>query len=218
MQGRRKLMRRSLPRKRLGDQGNDSCHGGRRRAVASSPRFISVPRHSMSKPSAPASSAICCEVKPPARAMFCCCAICFPPIRRWSKDSSVIAARLASACSPNYRLDRAPAIESDLVALCGAHWSHDIPLLAAGDLYARRIAKAAEGDGTRLIAHAYTRYLGDLSGGQILQRLLARSLELQPVGTVVLRFSAIFRSRRAQGGLSPGARSAPEPWRPTRRR
>jgi heme oxygenase len=36
--------------------------------------------------------------------------------------------------------------------------------------------KAAEGDGTRLIAHAYTRYLGDLSGGQILQRLLARSL------------------------------------------
>ena len=55
-----------------------------------------------------------------------------------------------------------------------------IPLLAAGEIYARRIAKVAEGDGTRLIAHAYTRYLGDLSGGQILQRLLARSLDLQP--------------------------------------
>ena len=79
-----------------------------------------------------------------------------------------------------YRLDRAPAIEADLVALCGACWSDDIPLLGAGDVYAKRIARAAEGDGARLIAHAYTRYLGDLSGGQILQRLLARSLGLRP--------------------------------------
>jgi heme oxygenase (biliverdin-producing, ferredoxin) len=66
------------------------------------------------------------------------------------------------------------------VALCGAHWIRSIPLLAAGELYARRIAKAAEDDGTLLISHAYTRYLGDLSGGQILQGLLARSLDLQP--------------------------------------
>jgi len=79
-----------------------------------------------------------------------------------------------------YRLDRAPAIESDLVALCGTDWSRDLPLLVAGDLYAQRIAKAAEGDGSRLIAHAYTRYLGDLSGGQILQRLLTRTLQLRP--------------------------------------
>jgi heme oxygenase len=78
-----------------------------------------------------------------------------------------------------YRLDRAPAIESDLRALCGAGWSNDLPLLAAGDVYAQRVAKAAQDDGSRLIAHAYTRYLGDLSGGQILQRLLARSPGLQ---------------------------------------
>ena len=49
-----------------------------------------------------------------------------------------------------------------------------------GRAYAGADTKAAEGDGARLIAHAYTRYLGDLSGGQILQRLLARSLELRP--------------------------------------
>ena len=79
-----------------------------------------------------------------------------------------------------YRLDRAAAIEADLVSLCGEHWSREVPLLAAGELYASRIAKAAEGDGARLIAHAYARYLGDLSGGQILQRLLARSLQLRP--------------------------------------
>lgn len=80
----------------------------------------------------------------------------------------------------NYKLDRAGAIEADLVALCGSRWGQGIAPLAAGELYAARITKAAEGDGTRLIAHAYTRYLGDLSGGQILQRLLTRSLELRP--------------------------------------
>lgn len=80
----------------------------------------------------------------------------------------------------HYRLDRAPAIESDLAALCGEAWQRDIPLIPAGDQYARRVTEAARGNGARLIAHAYTRYLGDLSGGLILQRLLARSLELQP--------------------------------------
>jgi heme oxygenase (biliverdin-producing, ferredoxin) len=80
----------------------------------------------------------------------------------------------------DYRLDRAPAIESDLVALCGARWSDDVPLLTAGELYEDRVTEAAKGNGAKLIAHAYTRYLGDLSGGQILQRLLARTLELRP--------------------------------------
>lgn len=79
-----------------------------------------------------------------------------------------------------FRLDRASALEADLVSLCGARWSQHLPLLTASELYSKRIQKAAEGDGARLIAHAYTRYLGDLSGGQILQRLLARSLELKP--------------------------------------
>lgn len=89
-------------------------------------------------------------------------------------------------CSPGLdqvakcKLDRAPTIEADLVALCGKAWERDIPLLPEGEIYARRIAKAAESDGARLIAHAYTRYLGDLSGGQILQRLLSKSLQLQP--------------------------------------
>ncbi|MGH6641334.1 MAG: heme oxygenase (biliverdin-producing) [Bradyrhizobium sp.] len=87
-----------------------------------------------------------------------------------------------------YRLDRAPAIESDLLALCGRRWSQDIPLLTAGDHYAQRVAKAAEGDGSRLIAHAYTRYLGDLSGGQILQRLLARSPGLHPAELTFYNF------------------------------
>jgi heme oxygenase len=89
----------------------------------------------------------------------------------------------------NHRLDRAPAIESDLAALCGADWGRRIPLLAAGEAYAHRIAQAAEGDGARLIAHAYTRYLGDLNGGLILSRLLEKTLGLRPAELSLYDFS-----------------------------
>lgn len=80
----------------------------------------------------------------------------------------------------SFRLDRASAIEADLNALCGPDWFDKIPVLEAATSYAKRVSFAAEGDGTKLIAHAYARYLGDLSGGLILQKLLARSLKLRP--------------------------------------
>jgi heme oxygenase len=85
----------------------------------------------------------------------------------------------ALAALANYRLDRATALAADLTALCGGSFA-GVPLLPAGEAYAQRIADCAEGDGARLIAHAYTRYLGDLSGGQILKRLLAKKPGLLP--------------------------------------
>jgi heme oxygenase len=73
-------------------------------------------------------------------------------------------------------LYRCVPLEADLIALAGATWQQTVPLLPVGMAYARRIASAAEGNGARLIAHAYTRYLGDLNGGLILkQRLLGAS-------------------------------------------
>jgi heme oxygenase len=77
-------------------------------------------------------------------------------------------------------LYRAPALAADLAALCGPAWSRSLPLLPAGERYADRVAAAGSRDGARLIGHAYARYLGDLSGGQILRRLLGRSLGLGP--------------------------------------
>ena len=98
----------------------------------------------------------------------------------------------------HYRLERAPAIESDLVALCGESWHHEIALLPAAENYARRITEVARGNGERLIAHAYTRYLGDLNGGLILQRLLARTLELRPaeLSFMIFRNTRIWRRSR----------------------
>ncbi|MBB5049722.1 heme oxygenase [Rhodopseudomonas rhenobacensis] len=78
------------------------------------------------------------------------------------------------------KLRRTQAIESDLIALCGPDWANTVPWLPAGQAYAKRIAEVAEGDGMLLIAHAYTRYLGDLNGGQIVQRLLANTYKLRP--------------------------------------
>lgn len=79
-----------------------------------------------------------------------------------------------------FELDRASAIMSDLKALRGAEWETRVPLLDAGKKYGQKVDEAARGDGMRLIAHAYTRYLGDLSGGLILQKILARTPGLQP--------------------------------------
>jgi len=77
-------------------------------------------------------------------------------------------------------LYRASAIRSDLDALAGEGWESALALLPSGKDYARRVAAVAEHDGTGLIAHAYTRYCGDLSGGQVLKRLLAQALGLGP--------------------------------------
>ncbi len=71
-------------------------------------------------------------------------------------------------------LVRVQAIESDLEALFGADWCRKLRPLRSGELYALRIARA-ELDPEMLLAHPYVRYLGDLNGGQVLRRMLARS-------------------------------------------
>lgn len=70
---------------------------------------------------------------------------------------------------------RTSALRSDLLQLCGPGWARSLPVLAAARRYVGLVVRA---DGQRLVAHAYVRYLGDLSGGQILRRLLGRSLGL----------------------------------------
>lgn len=77
-------------------------------------------------------------------------------------------------------LDRAAAIEADLRIIASLYGIVDLPLLPEATRYVDAIRRASEATGSRLIAHAYARYLGDLSGGQILKKLLERSLDLPP--------------------------------------
>ena len=114
-----------------------------------------------------------------------------------------------------YKLNRAPAIASDLTNLCGADWARRIPLLPAGEAYARSVAQAAQGDGTRLIAHAYTRYLGDLNGGSVLARLLAKTLGLQPGELSLYDFSGVANPATLKSdyriALDRAGSAAPDP-------
>lgn len=70
-------------------------------------------------------------------------------------------------------LCRSQALAADLRTLGGPDFETAVPLLSTGQRYADRVRVAGEEDGRLLIAHAYTRYLGDLAGGRVLARRLA---------------------------------------------
>jgi heme oxygenase (biliverdin-producing, ferredoxin) len=86
-------------------------------------------------------------------------------------------------------LERTGLIKNDLQLLSAQTSAASV--LPAAAQYVNAIVRASEGDGSRLIAHAYARYLGDLSGGQIVKRLLARSLDLPPAALSFYDFPAI---------------------------
>lgn len=71
-------------------------------------------------------------------------------------------------------LPRLAAIESDLANLGAADWEATHPALPATQAYADHLASIDVNDVPRYLAHHYTRYLGDLSGGQAIAKLVAR--------------------------------------------
>jgi heme oxygenase len=72
------------------------------------------------------------------------------------------------------RLTRLPAIEADLEFLIGADWREQIVPLPTTRRYVERINTVAATWNGGFVAHHYTRYLGDLSGGQHIRRLMQR--------------------------------------------
>ena len=88
-------------------------------------------------------------------------------------------------------LDRAPSLAADLATLKAKRPLPDLPYLPEARAYVRAIEAASRGAGSGLAAHAYARYLGDLSGGQILQKLLGKSLSLSPAELTFYDFTKI---------------------------
>ncbi|MFF4797286.1 heme oxygenase (biliverdin-producing) [Streptomyces sp. NPDC001351] len=66
-------------------------------------------------------------------------------------------------------LFRLAALERDLAHLRGPEWRAGLRALPATGAYAARVRECAEQWPGGYIAHHYTRYLGDLSGGQIIR-------------------------------------------------
>lgn len=75
-------------------------------------------------------------------------------------------------------LYRRLALEQDLGWFAGGDTWSAYPVLPATSAYVERLRELVSQDAALLLAHHYVRYLGDLSGGQILRRLIARAYDL----------------------------------------
>lgn len=87
---------------------------------------------------------------------------------------------------------RTDALREDLQALHGNAWREELGCMPACARYTARLREIADRDPALLVAHAYVRYLGDLSGGQMLKTIVSRSLGLAPQarGTAFYAFGA----------------------------
>lgn len=80
------------------------------------------------------------------------------------------------------KLTRLPALEADLSFLLGPQWRDRITPLPTTQRYIERITQVGATWPGGFVAHHYTRYLGDLSGGQFIGRLMARRFGFETNG------------------------------------
>uniref|UniRef100_A0A9J7XFG5 Heme oxygenase n=1 Tax=Cyprinus carpio carpio TaxID=630221 RepID=A0A9J7XFG5_CYPCA len=102
-------------------------------------------------------------------------------------------------------LARLESLELDLEHFFGPHWRKRVTVPAATHRYTQRLREIGRNRPDLLVAHAYTRYLGDLSGGQVLGKITQKSLGLSgnkgvlffsfPGVTSPNRFKQLYRSR-----------------------
>ncbi|MBA2953952.1 biliverdin-producing heme oxygenase [Nocardioides sp. MAH-18] len=95
-------------------------------------------------------------------------------------------------------LERLAAIDADL-----DHWSPGVDRTVASpatDAYCARLCTAADEWPTLLVAHHYTRYLGDLSGGQAIGRILDRTFDLDGAGIAFYDFPEVGKPKVYKDG------------------
>ncbi|CAH2329494.1 heme oxygenase 1 [Pelobates cultripes] len=111
--------------------------------------------------------------------------------------------------SPIYfplELHRKDALEQDLEYFYGPQWRKKIPCPQSTKNYVTRLHHVGQKEPELLVAHAYTRYLGDLSGGQVLKKIAQKALQLPVTGeglafftfdnvSSATKFKQLYRSR-----------------------
>ena len=89
-------------------------------------------------------------------------------------------------------LRRMAALEVDLVHLIGPDWAEKIEALPATIAYAARVNEVGEqGWVPGVIAHHYTRYLGDLSGGQMISKRMRQNHGFDGDGVAFYEFASL---------------------------
>ena len=88
-------------------------------------------------------------------------------------------------------LERVTALERDLRYYFGPIWRSIVKPSEACQRYVDRIHEVAKTEPELLIGHHYTRYLGDLSGGQILKGIAEKAMNLNGEGLWFYEFDKI---------------------------
>lgn len=91
----------------------------------------------------------------------------------------------------NQMLHRTHALEKDLDNITGFRIWKNLPILKSSQSYADHISKTRAENPIALIGHIYVRYLGDMNGGQVLERLLKNTLHLNNDPYAFYRYPAI---------------------------
>lgn len=93
------------------------------------------------------------------------------------------------------KLTRLPALEADLAFLIGDDWREHVAPLPTTQRYVARIREVGAVWPGGFVAHHYTRYLGDLSGGLFIGRLMARQFGFETNGIGFYLFGDIADPR-----------------------
>ncbi len=75
-------------------------------------------------------------------------------------------------------LNRRETLEQDLAFYFGDGWRNSVKATPAAQEYVARIHQIAQESPELLVGHHYTRYIGDLSGGQILKAIAQKAMNL----------------------------------------
>ncbi|GAP94078.1 biliverdin-producing heme oxygenase [Leptolyngbya sp. NIES-2104] len=93
-------------------------------------------------------------------------------------------------------LERKETLEQDLAYYFGKNWRDQVAPSSATQSYVARIHQIGNISPELLIAHSYTRYIGDLSGGQILKKIAQNGMNLtEGEGTSFYEFKHISDER-----------------------
>lgn len=107
---------------------------------------------------------------------------------RWRGDA-VIGEFISDA------LTRKDALEKDLAWLSGPEWRDRLAPLPATQRYVDRLRQVCFSSRSGFVAHHYTRYLGDLSGGQIIRSKLRSIYGLTEDGVRFYIFDGIAKPK-----------------------
>lgn len=115
-------------------------------------------------------------------------------------------------------LRRVPSLRVDMAALAGDDWAERFGPNEATRAYCDRMAEVGTAAPERLVAHHYTRYMGDLSGGQMIGQIAREAYGLTAgAGASFYEFDQIldpvaykeqYRRRLDEARWSDGERAA----------